>query len=200
MQASDAAQIWQGIAGVVTILGVLAAAYIYFAERRDRARFDLKLISTIVGGEKRGRKLETALVQVKVLVSNPGTRLAKARCTNLDIAGIAVAGNERFGTEYRFPSLLRDVDHGKEWRECWDGPLVQDGEEPSTSGYVWETTEIEPGGSDTMFYELIVPCSYSAIKVLVKIPRVDDSTRDEVKLISPLSDVCEGRVAVSRHE
>lgn len=191
---SDLASFAQGAAGLVTVLALITAAVIYFKEGRDRPRLDTSLHTRAIAigtGKRRA-----ALLHVMVTIKNLGFRTIVAQCTNLDIAPIPdeIPIGVRTEHEYGLSSMLRDVEHGASWQRCWD---IRRKTNPNIyvpdSGYVWSDSQIPAGGSDTLYYEVTVPCIYAGVRVIVKVDKYLESARQEYRQIASLADVCAGR-------
>lgn len=181
--------LFQGFAAIATVIALVVAAILYFEERKDRAKLGLEIrtLALPVKG-KDGRR--AILFQISAKTSNFGFRTVTAECLNLDVAGLPVSLKEVPYTrpEFHLVSLIPADTANERWKRC----AVTQG--PDRTGFYWGPSVLDPGSSDTSYYELEIPCTFRAIRTIIKVRRPDESsTAYDYKLLSPISDVCAGK-------
>lgn len=69
---------------------------------------------------------------------------------------------------------------------------------PST-GARYRDFFMEPGEATTKTWEQLVPCSYSAIRAIFKLPKPDSTQDYETKILVPIADICRGERFVATY-
>lgn len=181
--------LFQGFAAIATVIALIVAAFLYVEERKDRAKLGLEIRTLAIPVQgKDGRR--AILFQVSAKTNNFGFRTVTAECINLDIAGLPANLKEvsYARPEFQLASLIPADTSSDRWKRC---AITQDG---GRTGFYWGPSTLEPGSSDTSYYELEVPCTFRAVRTLIKIRRPSEPGKaDNYKLLSPISDVCAGK-------
>ena len=186
----------QGVLGIFTVVALSIAGLVYFKEGRDSPHLDLKIMARAIRVQDTA-KHPAAFITIGAVISNKGLRPWKAQCTNLDIAGIPrsfISNMPDANYEFALPSLLKNADRGAQWRRCWTRRAeIRPDVYVSNSGYMWPDTLIDAGSADTLYYELVVPCLYSAIRIVVKMSRPNDNRLTEERLITSIQEICSNK-------
>ena len=190
----------QGIAGIAAAGGILAGGALFIAEGRTQPRLLLQMTSTVVG-TKPGRGSQDAVyVQVVTTIENQGLLSpATIRCAAFDAFGITpdVARGTVHANDLALRSLLGTAsDHGRNWVDCLrlEAQQAGSGHVQATSGFRWDNFQIRPGQIKTRNYELLVPCTLSGIRALVKIPDPTGGVLER-KFVVSIASVCSGEMA-----
>ncbi len=172
------------VQALISIGALLVAAYWYFVERKNMPHADVHVSAQVA---KLGD--QAALVLARADVKNNGTgllvikdreiRLLAARMSDATVATVLALDPGDFPPKL---AIGRDLfDNGE---IAWKGLRQYRND---------EEIEIEPGETDSVFTDLIVPCTESLLKLSVSIrkPGKDDLWYKDRKLIA-LSPICNG--------
>jgi hypothetical protein len=189
----------QGLAGIAAAGAILVGGALFIAEGRAQPRLLLRLTATVVPAEPAGGRQEQVYVQIVTTIENQGLLSpATIQCAAFDASAIAPNGRRdtAHANDLSLHSLLTAAaDHGRDWGRCLQmearlaaaGAFIR-----PTSGFRWADFQIQPGQTKTRNYELLVPCSLSGIRVIVKIPDPAGGVLERKMAIS-IVDVCGGR-------
>lgn len=187
----------QGLGGFAAAAGIVLGGALFIAEGRTQPRLLLQVTSTVIPTAPAPEPRRFVYVQVVTSIENQGQiSPAIVECAAFDAFGIAPAQSRdaTHANDLALQSLLRgEADHGSAWDAC----LAREAEESGVgfvrpvSGYRWAPFDIRPGQIKTRNFELIVPCTLSGVRILVKIPDPAGGVLERKMAIS-IVDVCRG--------
>ena len=177
-------KIISAVQAIISIGALIVAAYWYFVERKDMPHADIHVSAQV---EKLNG--DAALILARVDIKNNGTGLltitdrevrlltARMNAANLD----TVLHLEPTQFPPTFPAGRELFDGGE---IAWKGLRQYSGR---------DEVKIEPGETDNIFVDLVVPCSERLVKLTasVKKPGREDLWYKDRKLI-PLGPTCDG--------
>lgn len=202
-----------GLLGIATTIALIGGAWLYVLEGRNRPKIDVTADATVVplapGADGTGR----VLIHFVGTVTNSGAFGQNFDCTALDALGFPASGeiarNQRFGFDLEPEPLLQEAATGEDWRRCLDVERerwnireqerierVEGNAEPARpfgvppSGFRYASFALEPGESRTKGFELIVPCTYAAVRFTFVVPKTDTTSVNELKLVRSIATEC----------
>ncbi|OYY89480.1 MAG: hypothetical protein B7Y45_11500 [Sphingomonas sp. 28-66-16] len=199
--AGSASAVVQGVAAMVTMCAVFVAGGIYFYQRQDRLRYAFSVETKVVDvGDT--TPSQQVLLMVRVPIENKGARQLTLNCASLGLYGLrrnhvgALSRNDKFSEDLEMEPLVPTV-RQSEQRRCLTAEESYRHWRPGSIHpfFMWTRMVLEPGESDDNYFETLVPCNYSLLRVLVKM-RPDFAylhNNTETKVIVPLADVCNGK-------
>lgn len=199
----------QGMAGLVTIAALLIAAGIYFVERNDRPRLAFSLDADAAPISASGRRSDTLMLSIRIPVTNTGSQRLTIPCIALGIAGLpsgqAPTRSEEFREDLELEPIHEEIEFPSDQSaDCIAREARRRGRPAAEirPAYMWNPLDLEPGETRNLYFETLISCRFSLVRVLVKFrldPRSDVSS--ETKTMVPLTSVCrpnaEPRVGVT---
>jgi hypothetical protein len=221
----------QGLFAIAGICGIIAAAWLYVAERRDKPKIVLQPSATVVPlAEAASAGVATApvrnaLLQIRVTIENRSATGLLFNCPAIDL--IALTGAEARAAQYpddlQGTSLLARP-AGELWENCVNrfeaerrareeeelkqnvaGGRYVNPPRPGAvprSGARFRDFFMEPGETTTKTWEAVVPCTFSAVRAIFKLPKPNSTQDYETKTLIPVADVCneERNVSILKFE
>lgn len=197
-ESKASAEFLQGMAAVAALIALCIAGGIYFVERSDRPRLSFGIDADVVPTSAPDRTPENVLLFVRIPVTNTGRQQLTVPCIGLDVEGLragSTPGRKRLYPEelaferIREPIAFKAASAGR----CIHGEAERSllAAEDVRPLFMWDTLELEPNQTSYLYFEMVVPCSYSLIRVLVKF-RIDpdEGVSSESKTVVPISAVC----------
>lgn len=172
--------------------------------------------------------LRNVLVQISVVIENRGERARGFNCAALDIIGLTGTEHRvmPYTDDLTGPSLLAIDPHAPAdpvWVNCVGPGNFEDGRNvrarehqqkhrgdadvvnppvisgPPQSGARYRDFFMEPGERTTKTWEQLVPCTFSAVRVIFKLPKPDGTADYETKILIPIVDICRGLRLVAHY-
>ncbi|MBX9730260.1 MAG: hypothetical protein K2X59_02940 [Sphingomonas sp.] len=204
---SRTSEVLQGVASIVTMCAVFVAGGIYFYQRQDRIRYTFNVETKIVDfGDSSSKK--RVLLTVRVPTENRGARRLVINCASLGVYGLrpdsksGIQRNGQFQEDLELEPMGQPIARSEQ-SKCLRTEEIYRGWKPGSIHpfFMWKPLTLEPGEIDDNYFETLVSCKYSILRILVKMrPNFEYYGNTEAKLIVPLSDVCGGRAEVRSSE
>ncbi len=212
-QWQELGNVGQGLLGFASVIALIVAALLYYEAGRDRARIEAEARATIVPFSRDERGVPRVLVQVAGTVTNRGETRLKFDCVGVDVRGFRsdrrISRNGVFHYDVNTEALLTETAKGDQWQDCvqqerdrWNS---QENERlqrlslpeqarrqfyPPNSGHRYDPFELSIGESRTLDLELVIPCTYAALRLHFLVPRPDAAVADEAKAVYSIVEEC----------
>ena len=188
----------QGLASIVTIAALFIAAGIYFAERRDKPKLAIAVVTNAIALPQAGNGVRELLLTIQIPVENKGAGRVEIKCMSLGLSGLPAGARPRraqgASEEIEFEAIGPPVNYTP-------GEICNRSEERRkrlaqgavTPLYRWTSLALEPGEVDDRYFEMTISCRYAMARVLVKLRiNAHDKYGYESKALIPLAAVCSG--------